>query len=841
MPIVGYIKKIKMTNKTNKAISAFLIFITLFLTNSLNTYSQPRNFPSNRESSPSGIVSGLVVDSETKKPIMRATVTLHNPATKKQITGGYTDKTGKFNLKVGSGNYYVRVNFVGYDSVITKEFSITASDSKHDCGTISLRMQAVRTQEVTVTAEREAIEVGLDRKVFNVEQDVSSLGGSAIDVLANIPSITVDQDDNVSLRGSSDVRVMIDGRVTNMSASDALASIPASMISSVELITNPGARYDADGTAGIINIVTTRERNDGINAMVNIGGGVDDSLKGRFNGTANINYNYGKWNFFANLSGRMGNRTGGMDLYRAMYDRDNVGSIASEIFQHGENNGNNMFLSGKVGADYNFTKNDVLTYSFRYNGMKREEDNISTLLQITKANDTLQNYRQIQNSKPPFGINQEHTLSYKHNFEQKGHELYVDLFYNTFDRNSLTNYEQNNYIDNMLYKQKNSSDVLSTNFASQVDYAVPIGTNFKLEVGGKYSNRNTTIEQHYDSLNGDVWLNNPNRSDNFEYLEDIIALYVTGSSKIGDNLKYNIGLRSETSIITFNSKIAPANSFEDNYTLFFPSIYLAYDFNTHHEISANLASRMRRPNYWDLNPTIDYSDPLNLRTGNSALRPESHYLGEFGYMANYDATTFTATLFYRYSTDGIERYTEVLNGDTTLSRPMNISSSLRTGLDFILMQKIFDWWKIDASFSLFNNELDATNLSENISKKSAFNWNTRFNSQMTFGMVTISVSGGYRSKMLRAQGEMKPNWNIDLGSRITLSKDLSLNLRIQDIFNTRQWGSYEEIPNVMYSEFNRTRNSRSYYLGLNYRINNYKQKKERSSDTEERMEESSDM
>jgi hypothetical protein len=260
--------------------TALIISLLLPLISGDSLFSQDR---------PAGTIRGKIIDNETKKPVIRATVTINDPNTKKQITGGFTDRNGDFNINVNPGNYFIKITFLGYETHEIQNVSITNNNLNFNAGTINLKISAIMTQEVRVEAERAAIEVGLDRKIFNIEQDVSNLGGSAIDVLANIPSVTVDQDNNVSLRGNSNVRIMIDGRMSTLSASEALEQIPATMISSVELITNPGARYDAEGTAGIINIVTTREREDGMNAILNLYAGTDDPFNGKFNGSLAAN------------------------------------------------------------------------------------------------------------------------------------------------------------------------------------------------------------------------------------------------------------------------------------------------------------------------------------------------------------------------------------------------------------------------------------------------------------------------------------------------------------------------------------------------------------------------
>jgi outer membrane receptor protein involved in Fe transport len=340
-----------------------------------------------------------------------------------------------------------------------------------------------------------------------------------------------------------------------------------------------------------------------------------------------------------------------------------------------------------------------------------------------------------------------------------------------------------------------------------------------------------------DDLLGDgSWSEIPGRKNKFDYTEQVIAGYITGSTKLFDAIKTNIGVRAETTIMDFKSILEPDSSFTQNYTLPFPSVYLGYELNVNHQVSANFSSRMRRPNYWDLNPTRNYEDPLNLSKGNPKLKPESHYNFELSYLMNYDKSTLTATLFHRYSTDVIERYREVVNGDTTLSMPRNILTASRSGFELIYMHKIFEYWKADANFSLYSYNIDARNI--DAETRTANNWTARINTQLDLmqRFLNITLSANIRSKMLRAQGETEGNWNLDASFRLNFSRQLNVSLRLMDIFNTMQWNSWEEIPGRLKSETNSKYNSRGFVLGFSYRFNDYRQKRERNLD-DGRMEE----
>ena len=838
------------------ALIASLLLILLTSENYLFAQERGSRGSSNPQARPTlaGNIKGKLIDSETKNPVIRATVTVNDPTTKKQITGGFTDRTGNFNINVNPGNYFIKITFLGYEPREIKDVAITINSLTFDAGTIPLKMSSVMTKEIEVVAERGAIEVGLDRRVINIGQDASNIGGSALDVLANIPSVTVDQDDNISLRGNSNVRVMIDGRVSNLTASEALEQIPSTMVTSVELITNPGARYEAEGTAGIINIVTLRQREDGFNGMVNLNGGVNQVGDPRYNASLAVNWNVGKWNFFTNISGRLGTRSGENERERILYSRED-GLPSQFLFQEGDSKSQRQGFRGRIGADYNFNKSNILTYTFNAGARRGQGDNESAYWVLNRQDDLIEYYTREEDNQSPFSTNFEHTLSYKRNFKERGHELYVDLYRNSNINERLTYYNQYDYAiidatvpdfaNSIFSKEKNTSKMDFTGYTAQVDYARPISTNFKLEVGGKYNTRNGDIDNRLEDLVGDNWVENLHRKNRFEFTEHVIASYATGSTKLFDKIRTNIGVRLESTIMDFNSILDTSLSFKNDYTMLFPSVYLAYDFNVHHMMSANFASRMRRPNYWDLNPITNYEDPLNLRKGNPELLPESHYNFELGYLMNYEKSTLTATLFHRYSTDGIELYRDVVldaNGestDTTLMTPINISTSSRTGFELIYMYKIFDNWKADANFSLYSYSIDATNI--DIGTRTAYNWTARINSQLSLfeRFLDVTVSANIRSKMLRAQGELNGNWNMDASFRLNFSRNFNISLRLQDIFNTMQWGGFEDIPGVLYSKNTSKFNSRGFVLGLSYRFQDYKQRRDRNLD-DGRMEESGD-
>lgn len=802
-----------------KVLIIAIILFSSFYTNLENLYAQSYQ------------VTGKIVDKETKKPLMRATVTIHNAKDSSQATGGYTDKDGNFKLSVSkSGNYYLRCNYVSYDTYY-KNFTVT--NENINLKTISLTLKTVKTKAVQILADKEAVQVGLDRKVFKINQEAENLGSTATDVLENIPSVSVDQDGTVSMRGSSDLTILIDGRPSNLSGSDALDQIPASMIESIELITNPGSKFEAEGTAGMINIVTVREKMQGVSGMVNLSAGTDDVGNMKYNASANGSYNVGKFRINANLSGRFNKGQGVSKEYSEYY----YGLDTTFLTKNGMNTSKRDFMSGKINIDYYLTKQNIFSYSFNVNNRKRYSDAFNEFLY---SNDNSNTRRELND---PNMINMENSLTYKHLFEQKGHELTLDAFYSQFDNDQHKDYKQLNYKNNILSStdiEQTEQDVDTKLFTAQVDYALPIGITSKFEAGAKLTHRDNHNSIIYEILDNDIFIRNDRKSDIYNYLESVYAIYTTFGSKLGA-LKYQLGVRSETTVSDFNSELKLNNEFSKNYTGLYPSIYLSYELTPNHSFNANLAKRLRRPRYHDLNPIIDYEDPLNLRSGNSELNPESLYLAELGYMLNYDYTTITATAFYRYVDDMIQMYKTVYSGDTMITRPYNIASSKNLGLEMILMQRITDWWKIDWSGSYFTTNLDANNLT-NGNRTSGNMWNTRIKSSMNWNKkYELQISANYNSAHVHAQGKFDPSWSSDMSFKYNFLGDkASLSFRIRDIFNTRKWQGYTYIEDSFYSEYEHSHYSRQFTLGFSYKINNYNQRERRGHNEDMGDDDSSD-
>ncbi len=801
--------------KTSKNLTFLFIIITLALFSSIDAEAAK--------------ITGKVVNKEDNKALPNATVTIHNKKDSSTVTGARTNRDGNYTIdNVPTGNYYLKCSYVSYETYM-EDIVVDKSDLK--IATINLIPVAVKTEAVQITADREAIQVGFDRKVFKIEQNAATIGSTATDLLENIPSVSVDQEGNVSMRGSSDIQILIDGRPSALTGADALDQIPASMISSIELITNPGSKYDAEGTAGMINIVTIQNKEDGISGLANLSVGTDDDGNMKYNGTFNTSYSVGKFNINANLNGRLDNGASFGNSSRTNYKN---GTEASHILTNSTSNSQRKFLSGKLILDYFITPKDMLSYSINIGNRGRysENSNIFNLTQfITNTN---AKYTRDEVFDPNM-FNMENALTYKKMFEEKGHELIFDTYYTSFNRKQLIDYTQNNYIspdfkDYTSIFEKSDIDAKTNLLNLQVDYTLPISKDTKFEAGAKFTNRKNDNSVVYEDLTDDIWTKNNYKSDACNYVENIYAAYATFGSTFG-NFKYQLGLRSETLVADFNSETVPDKNFSKNYTDLFPSIYLNYEITQNHLLNVNLSKRLQRPRHHALNPFINYEDPLNLRSGNPSLDPEDLYLAELGYMLNYDRTTLNATVFYRYTDKMIQRYSTILAGDTMMTMPYNIASAQNTGFELIFMQRLAKWWKVDANYSFFNSKLDASNIG-GLNRDDNM-WMLSLNSSMKFeNNLQLQLSGRYSSKRILAQGYSEPMWSMDASLRYDFwDNNASLTLRLQDIFNTRSWESYMLEEGVFQSESMRNWNPRRLTLGFSYKFNNYKRYKEKQRDS----------
>ena len=786
-------------------------------------------------------IKGKIIDMETDGPLEYATVSLFNSQDSTLVTGVITDSKGNFSLKAKPGKYYVVLQFIGYES---KTININLKNNI-SLGDIVLRPDSALLEEVEVVAEKSTMTMTLDKRVFNVGKDVSSTAGNAIEVLDNIPSVNVDVEGNVSLRGDSGVQILVDGKVSGLagvSTQDALRSLQADMIEKIEVVTNPSVRYDAEGTAGIINIVLKKDKRKGLNASVDLRGGFPVQWGEKFfkedfpfqTGLgASVNYRFKKFNVFANYNfNYRDDISDGYTLteyYNGDYDydptienHDDATQITEQLTYRNRNRkGHNL----RGGFDYYFTDNDILTFSTMFRQSKGH--NLPSVTYIDDFPfDGLKNFsRRTENwynDRPMM----EYTLSYDKYFGSKDNSLKASVRYfnnsdtewsDIVDAEFLTQDDMDNDIPSLSINQHTQTQENQENLQATVDFVHRYGFSV-VELGGKYTgrwiNNNMMVTENGITLE--------DYTHDFDYNQQVAALYGSYGREFG-RFSGQIGMRYEFTLIDTYLKGTNSGN-NQNYHDIFPTGHLNYSLTEVDQIQASYARRIRRPWYGQMAPFHSFNDDRNIRTGNPELKPVYTDSYEFSYLRFWEKGNINFTTYYRHSTDVIRQFTTVID-DISYSRPENFGISDDYGVELVASLDIFKWWNINGSINFFKSN-------------TVGDWNNRHyttDSYNTFArLVTkfriknvcdLQITGRYMGPREEPLGYRDANYWCDFAaSRDVFNKNATISLNIRDVFGSRQHGGESWGDNFwQYSES--TWSTTSVTLNFNYRINQQQNKR----------------
>ena len=662
----------------------------------------------------------------------------------------------------------------------------------------------------------------LDKRVFNIGKDLSSTAGNAIEVLENIPSVTVDIEGNVSLRGDEGVRILVDGKVSGLAginSRDALRSLQADMIERIEVVTNPSVRYDAEGTAGIINIVLKKDRRNGFHGSVDLNTGYPL----QYGVGINTNYRLNKVNFFVNYALNYRERLGSGSYRRDFFRPE--GTFTT--LQESDRNRKGLSNMIRTGAEYFLTQTDVLTFSLMYR--YSDQNNESTIFynDFGPGNEFLGSSERVDNETET-DPNLEYSLNYKKEFGKKDHALTANLRY--FD-NSET--ERSNIVEtirpiDVLMSQefqKIENKEQESNFQVQLDYVYPFNERSKFEAGTKYEQREIDNNYVVEELNENgEYENLQDYTNRFIYDEKIIAAYALFGNELG-RFSYQLGLRTEYSeISTLLQETDESNS--QNYLNLFPSAHLNYKLTEDDQIQVSYSRRIRRPGFWQLNPFRSFADNRNIHTGNPNLRPIYTDSYELGYLRYWENASLNFNTYYRYSTDVFQRIEIVDSSGIAYTGPVNFAQNNSYGLELIGNVSPKKWWNVNGSLNFYRSMTDG--------EANEIQYNTdyitltgrvmnKFTVQRGFD---VQLSLNYRGPMDMPQGTRQAIWSADFGA----SKDIfngkgTLSLSIRDMFGTRRW-AFETFAEDFYTNSEFRWSTTTITLNFNYRI---KQQKKRGS------------
>ncbi|MEO6685207.1 MAG: outer membrane beta-barrel family protein [Dyadobacter sp.] len=771
-------------------------------------------------------VTGKVADSQNNSALSYASVRLFKTSDSTFVTGAITNETGIFSIEINAGGYYALTEFIGYNARKTSGVNVTSQNSPLNIGTIKLNPSAKTLDEVVVQGEKSTMELTLDKKIFNVGKDLANAGGTGVDILTNIPSVAVDVDGNVSLRGSNNVRILIDGKpsgLVSLKGGSGLQSLQGSMIERVEIITNPSARYEAEGMGGIINIVLKKERKEGFNGSFDIITGHPTN----FGAAANVNYRRKNLNFFVNYTVSYRNTPGKNSLYQELYRNDSTFITQKNMVSHlkGQNN------SARAGIDYYLNDKNVLTGSYTYRLSKGKRfSNIDYRDYLSNLNNLLSttNRTQTETETEP---NSEYALTYKKTFKRKGQELTADFRY-------LDNWEDSD----QYYKQTNfkpdgsTSDIPSTlqravnyetekQFLAQVDYIHPFGKDGKFEAGGRSSTRNMTNDYTVTQQNDDgIFSPIPGLTNDFLYEERINAAYGIVGNKT-KKLSYQVGLRAEwTGVTTTLKQTNDVN--KRTYANLFPSVHVSYDLPRQHALQLSFSRRVRRPQYNDLSPFMTYSDNRNYFSGNPDLNPEFTNAFEVGHIKYVEKGSISTSVYYRHTNGKIISIRQVEDNGNSYTKPENLGTENSYGAEFTGSYAFYQWWKMDGSLNFFRAITNGQGQDSEF-QSDTYSWFARTTSRFTLWKNTdLQLRANYEAPQQTPQGKRKALATLDLAaSRDVFKNNGTLVLSVTDVFNSRKYRSILEGANY-YATTSSQGRLRQINLTLNYRLHQAKKKKE---------------
>jgi outer membrane cobalamin receptor len=765
-------------------------------------------------------ITGIVLDETSGSHMEFANIAVYSKADSSLVTGGITNENGRFEITgVDYGEYYLEANFIGFGKASVKDVTITSEAPVIDIGRIELRPSTFELGGVNVVADKAQVEFKLDKKVVNVSQVISAVGGTAVDVLENTPSVQVDIEGNVSVRGSSNFTVLIDGRPSVLSGSDALRQIPASALENIEIITNPSAKYEPDGMAGIINLVTKKNSMNGLSGIVNASLGTRDKYRGDFT----LNYRTEKFNFLLGADWRDETNYGSMSSSRETFSNDTT----SFLFMDGSRNYNRSGNNLKAGAEWFASDNTTFGFSAETgksknrgfgNGETRNytEPESENIFSVTEENS--------ERTSDFYSLN----FNFQHKFNNEGHKIEGMAFYSGEESEDLE--EENEILANSQFQKSDQYiervSALETEeeseFRLKVDYTNPFSETGRLEAG-LLSRIDAEVEgldfKVFDEETGN-WIVNEDYSNITDFRRDIHAVYSTYSNAFGD-FEYMAGLRGELTLREI--KNTNAASTELNRFDLFPTFHTSYKLNENNEVMASYSRRINRPSGRDLDPNPNYYNRFTIRIGNPELEPEYTNSYELGAMRRFgEGRSYIALdAFHRVTNNKIESY-QTLEDDIFYLRSDNFSKDFSTGLEFTGNVSFTEWLLVNASLSMYKYRLTGDLLGENIDREST-NWNGRMNTTLRFSENSrMQLNGFFRGPSVSAQGESKAMFFTNISYRHDFfEKKLSATLSVRDPLGTAKF-ERESFGEDFSSWFQWKREPRVVMLTLSYRINNFK-------------------
>ena len=750
------------------------------------------------------LVSGTVIEANTGLAVPYASIVALEPATNALISGTSTDDKGSFNFVVKSSDFVIEISSIGFKNVVIKNFE--SVNGQTDLGTIVLEEDSEALDEVEVTAERSIVEFKLDKRVFNVGQDLATTGMGALDLLNNVPSVNVDIEGQVSLRGNTGVQILINGKPSVLSdeGSTALGTLTADMIESIEVITNPSAKYEAEGSSGIINIILKKEEKKGFNGSASLNTGIPDN----HSIGVSLNRRTENFNFFTQFGA--GYRS--LPSFRESLNHNLVDG--TKIRSKGTEYRNEKFYNITLGTDYHVNEYNVITLSGSF-AFEDEEQPSQTDFSIEDGDDLLiSEYRREETTtagNPKYQYDLQYEKQFRNNEDHK-------LLFSTLGR-YFGKEQQSEFINVPLYGiELDPNQEITTNFYQRdyifkLDYTNPLSKSFSIETGGQFEIND--VGNDYAVFNEDStgeFLVDSNLTNNFRYDQKVLGVYATASYE-GEHWGVKAGARVEqTSLNTLLITTNEAN--EQNYTNLFPSLHTSYKFSPKFSIQAGYSRRIYRPRLWDLNPFFNIRNNYNVRRGNPDLQPEYADSYEITGIMIFEKASINTSVYHLYTTNVIERVS-FLEDNVNVTTPINLGIRHQTGIEINGKYNPSSWYSLNGDFNLGFFIRDGSYEDQSFD----FNgnqWSTRITNRFKFPQsIELELTGDYRSSYKTVQGEVSGFAFMDLGLRKKLWKGkMVINFSVRDVFASRIRESVVSMPSYYIYDF--SQRGRFLTLGLSY-------------------------
>jgi len=824
-----------MTTRKIYALSFILSFFCLFAS---KTYAQ----------APADIVkytiTGKVIDDELEVPLEYATISVENVNDPSIVNGSVTDADGKFSIEVKEGTYNIVVEFISYQ---TKEFNNRNITGDLNLGTIKLGLGSENLDEVVVRAETTQVDVRLDKKIYNIGKDLTTAGGTVSDALNNVPSVTVDIDGAISLRGNENVKILINGKPSAMAGfgdTNVLNNLPADAIQRVEVITSPSARYDAEGTAGILNIILSQKETLGFNGSITLNAGTPANA----GATANLNYRTDKFNLFTTTGFRYFDAPGG-GFFDTRYF-ENSETEYSRIYEDRDIDRLNRNFNTNFGMEYFISDQSSITGTVFYRG--GEDVDVTT-----NASDyyTLEDGLALQSTRREEQNENDNSwqlaLNYINNFNDKGHKLTADFQYETDKETQFTTIRERidsnpANINFPLIDENINTTEDQKEYLIQADYVLPFNEDSQFEAGyrGNFENEITDYDLRQENEISGQLVYNDTLSNVFDYSENVNAVYTQYGSKFGD-FSFLLGLRLENTQLKGKIDteltedeleeafgIPISTDFDNNYLGLFPTVNIIYEVQENENITLGYNRRINRPRGWFINPFPSRSSTNNVFQGNPNLSPAYSNAFDLGYLRRWEKLTLTSSIYYQHETDSFERIEDNVAGTNVVRTiPVNLSSNDRTGAELGILYNPAEWLRLNGSFNYFRfkTEGDFNGRSYDAENNS---WFARFSSKVTLpAKIDWQTNAFYRGAYESVQGNQEGILSLDLAfSKDIFNENATVSLNVRDLLNSRKRDSYTLTDTYERDSEFQWRQGQNFTVSLIYRFNQQKQRQNRRNE-----------